>query len=222
MIRRKMQKIGGTRISPAVFLLLAFVVGVMMFGCSGPRTYIHSSPGLDAIRLIVVMPFENLSGDDSAADRVRSGFVIELLKTGAFDVMDVGEADRLLKLASLSYDVTKMPTPVLGIVGGEAPDDRTSVPLSKRIGDALKVQAIIVGSVDTFSSEKSRDETVPEVTITARLIDVETGIIIWASNHTGRGSAGIPIVGWGKRVSRSLVLRGVIADMAGELAQYVP
>ena len=222
MIRRKMRKIGGTGFWPAIFLLLAFVAGVMMSGCGGPRTYIHSSPGLDAIRRIVVMPFENLSSDDSASDRVRGSFVIELLKTGAFDVMAVGEADRLLKLASLSYDVTKMPAPVLGIVGGDAPDDGTSVPLSKKIGDALKIQAIIVGSVDTFSSQKSRDESVPEVTVTVRLIDVETGIIIWASNHTGRGRAGIPILGWGKRVSLSLVARQVIADMANELAQYVP
>ncbi len=206
----------------AIIVLLTFLAGIIMAGCSGPRTYIHPM-GVSAVRKIVVLPMGNLSNDGKAGDKVRMNFVIELLKTENFDVIDIGEADRLLGIAGLSYGgANGVPSALaIGISkdGEEGPD--TSIPVSKKIGDALKVHAIFVSSVDTYSSERVRNETVPEVTISARLIDAETGIIVWASTHTRRGSPGIPILGWRKMTSLSLVSRQAVEDMAKDLAQYV-
>ncbi len=222
MAKRTLQVVGRTCFSFAIVFLLTFLAGVMMAGCGGPRTYIHPM-GISAVRKIVVMPVGNLSNDDKAGDRVRMTFVIELLKTDSFDVIDIGEADRLLGIANLSYGGGNGIPGALAIGiskdGGEEAD--TSIPISKKIGDALNVQAIFVSSVDTYSSERVRDESVPEVTISARLIDAETGIIMWASTHTRRGSPGIPILGWLRMTSLSLVSRQVVEDMAKDLAQYV-
>ena len=230
MGKKIFQRIGGMRSPFAVYLFLVFLACIVMVGCGGPRTYIHPNPGLDMVKKVVVMPFDNLSADASANQKVRISFVIELLRTGNFDVLDIGEADRRLGASGLSYSAARGPIPITAPRGGSASgagsagsgEGDTSVPLSRQIGGALGVQALLLGSVDTYSLERTRDESIPEVTVTARLVDVETGVIIWASTHTRRGRAGIPILGWGKRTSLGLVSRKVIADMAEDLAQYVP
>ena len=224
MYKRISQKIVGAGPPPAVLIMLVFLTGIVVAGCAGPRTYIHPNPeALDVVKKVVVMPFGNLSADTNAGAKVRISFVIELLRTGGFDVIDIGEADRLLKIASLSYEESVVPA--IGISRGGAAtstaEGDASVPLSKKIGDELKVQAILAGSVDTYSSERSRDESVPEVSVSARLIDAETGTIIWACTHTRRGSPGIPIVGWRKMTSMNLVSRQVVQDMVNDLAKYI-
>ena len=221
MRKRVLQRIGRVDSTLATLLLIVFLAIIVVAGCGGPRSYIHPNPGLEALKKIAVVPFTNLAKDANSGDKVRVYFIIELLKTGSFDVMDIGETDRLLKINNLSYEAS--PLPVVGMSrGGAAAEEEadTSVPLSKQIGEALKVQAILSGFVHTCSSERVGDQSVPEVSVTARLIDAETGIIIWAGNHTRRGSAGIPIVGWGKRTSISLVARKVVEDMAKNLAGY--
>ena len=85
----------------------------MVAGCGGPRTYIHPNPeALDAVKKIAIVPFKNLAQDANAGNKVRVYFVIELLKTGSFEVMDIGETDRLLKINGLSYEAS--PVPAIG------------------------------------------------------------------------------------------------------------
>ena len=196
-----------------------------MAGCGKPRVYIHPSPGLDMIKRMAVMPFDNLTKDSNAAEKVRNGFVIELLRTGSFSVMDTGEADRILQAAGLSYGTIQGSMPGIAApetATAEEPGAVDSTPLSKSIGDALKVQAIIVGSVQAYGVERVGDQTSPEVSISARLIDAETGIIIWGGTHTRRGGAGVPIVGWGKITSLGVLSQKVIQDLVNSLAEYVP
>ena len=208
---------------PEICLLLAFLAGIVMAGCSKPNVYIHPSPGLDRIKKMAVMPFDNLSKDSGAAEKVRTGFVIELLRTGSFNVIDANETDRILQEAGLSYSVSQSPVPSIRLPRAETEvETATSMPVSRRIGDALDVQAIIVGSVEVYNTERVGDQVNPEVSISVRLIDAETGIIIWASNHTRRGGIGVPILGWGKITSLSLLSQKVIQDMIGSLAEYVP
>lgn len=188
-------------------------------GCAGPHVYIHPTPGLDRIRRMVVMPFDNLAKDDKADEKVRANFVIELLRTGVFNVVDTGEVDRTLQREGLSYSVSQSAIPSVRVSGTEQ-EAIAPVPVSSKIGDALKAEAILVGAVETYSTERVGDQTIPEVSISARLIDAETGIIIWASAHTRRGSAGIPILGWGKMISLNMLSQQVIQDMVNSLARY--
>ncbi len=202
-------------------IIAALLASVVMAGCSGPRVYIHPNPGLDSIKRMAVLPFGNFSKDDKANDKVRANFVIELLRTASFNVVDIGETDRLLQIAELSYTTSGMAIPGISAsetAEGQAPD---SEPLSKKIGEALKVEAIFVGSVEAYSAERVSDRIIPEVSISARLIDGETGIIIWASTHSRRGGAGFPILGWGKVTSLSVLSQQVIQDMVNSLAKYV-
>lgn len=221
MSKSTLPGIGRTGIPPAICLLLALATSTLMAGC-GPHVYIHPSPGLDLINKMAVMPFDNLTKDDKAAEKVRNGFVIETLRTGSFNVIDTGETDRLLQAAGLSYSLSRSQIPDTGVSATIEEEAAASTPLSKRIGDALGVQAIIVGSVEAYSAERVGDQVRPEVSISARLIDAETGIIIWGSTHTRRGGAGFPIFGWGKTTSLSVMSQKVIQDMVNSLAKYAP
>ena len=199
--------------------LVTLLLVTLAVGCGGPQVYIHPNPGFERIKRMAVLPLDNFSKDDKASDRVRANFVVELLRTASFSVMDIGETDRLLQIAELSYTTSQISTP--GIGAPEISDqDTTSEPLSKRIGEALKVEAIFVGSVEAYSIERFSDQIIPEVSVSARLIDAETGIIIWASTHSRRGGAGVPIFGWGKVTSLSVLSQQVIQDMVNSLAEY--
>jgi TolB-like protein len=222
MNKSTLQTNNGIGASPTIYLLLALLAGMVATGCGKPHVYIHPSPGLDRISKIAVLPFDNLTKDDKSAEKVRNGFVIELLRTGSFSVMDTGETDRILQAAGLSYSAGR-DTAISSVAAlGTEGEDAASIPLSKRIGDALGVQAVVVGSVEAYSVERIGDRVSPEVGISARLIDGETGIIIWGSTHTRRGSAGVPIFGWGRITSLSMLSQEVIEDMVDSLAEYVP
>jgi hypothetical protein len=165
------------------------------------------------------MPFDNFTNDEKAGEKVRTNFVIELLRIGSFDVVDTYELDRRLQRAGLSYNTSSGIPPIIKTsgVGGET---ITSIPLSKQVGEVLNVEAILAGSVEAYSTERMADQIIPEVSISVRLIDAETSIIIWASAYSRRGSAGIPVFGWGKVTSLSVLSQQVIQNMAHALAKY--
>ena len=123
-------------------------------------------------------------------------------------------------MAELSYITSQTAIPGVGAAETAEGQTAASEPLSKKIGAALNIEAIVVGSVETYSAERVSDQIIPEVSISARLIDAETGIIIWASTHTRRGGTGVPIFGWGKVNSLSMLSQQVIQDMANSLAKY--
>jgi polysaccharide biosynthesis protein PelC len=196
----------------AMFILF-FLANVMISGCSKPSIYIHPTPGFNKIKKIAIMPFNNLTTDDKAGEKVRNSFVVELLRTGSFGVLDTGETDRILRSAGYLYnEIQDLQTP-------KSEDDKISIPLSKKIGDTLHVQAVLAGSVEEYSIKRVDDQEIPEVSVSVRLLDAETGIIIWASTYTKRGSSGIPILGWGKATSLSRLSNQLAQDMASSLAK---
>ncbi len=201
------------------YFFLIFLAGVTAVGCVKPHVYIHPSPGLDRIKKIAVMPFDNFTKDDKAGKKVRTNFVIEFLRTGSFNVMDIGEVDKVLHRAGLSYSANQNAAPIINSPRTEE-ETTAPVPLSKKIGDTLNVEAILIGSVEEYSTQRIVDRITPEVSISARLIDAETGIIIWTAAHMRQGSAGMPILGWGKVTSLSVLSQRVIEEMVNSLAEY--
>lgn len=229
MGKRILQAIGKAHILSPICFLLVSLAGIMTAGCGKPHVYMHPSPGLDRIKRIAVMPFDNMTKEDKAGERVRVGFVLELLRIGNLSVMDTNETDRLLKEAGLSYTGGQASRVSVGVrgarmeTGAKAEEEAVdSTPLSKKIGAALNVEAIIAGSVQAYNIEKTGDQIRPEVSITAKLIDAETGFIIWMSAYNKRGGSGIPILGWGKVTSLSALSQQVIQNMVDSLAEYMP
>ena len=71
---------------------LAFVGAAATVSCATVRdVYLHPLADPTAYRKIVVLPFENLSGDGSAARVVEDGFLLALLRYGSFEVVYPGD-----------------------------------------------------------------------------------------------------------------------------------
>jgi TolB-like protein len=152
-------------------LLLALVPALA--GCSSGSSakYIHPNADLGAIRRVAVLPFENLTTERSAGDKVQKVFLSELLATEAFDVVEPGQVAKLLKTERVES------------VEALAPADL------KRIGEVLKAQGLFIGSLVDFSETRSGSVVAPQVTIQLRLVEVQSGVTIWTASKTRSGAS---------------------------------
>ncbi|HLE08615.1 MAG TPA: hypothetical protein VI914_03165 [Thermodesulfobacteriota bacterium] len=143
-------------------ILVAIVL--IVTGCTGEVVrYINPEANFSYIKKVAVLPFNNLSDDRFAGEKVRSAITVDLLSRGIFDVVEQGEVN---KIASL----------VLRAAGAEegmvTELDRETL---KLLGERLGVQAVVLGSVDEYVGR--REEGL--VAISVRMLDTSSGIILW-------------------------------------------
>jgi len=155
---------------------LLFAGIILLSGCSlfSPTNFISPDYDFSLIKAVAVMPFENLSQDSNAGERIRKIVVTEVLTTGAVSVIEIGQVNKVLseqKIESIS---------------------KLNKEDYKNIGHSLQVQALITGTVMNFDKVSESGITVPEVTISLTAIDVESGNIIWSTNGT---TGGVGIIG---------------------------
>jgi hypothetical protein len=146
-------------------------VSMVLFlaGCGASSHFVHAQYDFSTIKKVAVLPLENLTADQMASEKVRKTVVSELLAAGVVDVIETGQVNRTLAQANIQSAST---------VGT---DDL------KKIAAALGVQALIVGSVDTYERINVGGANFPEVAVTLRAVDAATGTIIWSATRTGGG-----------------------------------
>ncbi len=153
-------------------LLLCLVL--LLSGCSSAQHYdsfLRENIDLSFVRTIAVLPVTNNSKDEFAPERVRDLTMTRILASQLFDVVDKGMVDGLLHQEGI--DPTK-------------PIDR---PALKRLGQQLRVQAIMLGTVDFASETRHGSVVFPEITITLRLLEVDSSMIIWQASGHGSGDS---------------------------------
>lgn len=57
------------------------------------------------------------------------------------------------------------------------------------LGQALGVQAIIMGTVTQSENLRSGSVLIPVVTIDMRMVEAETGATVWAATHSEKGGS---------------------------------
>src|SRR3972149_1668774 len=120
--------------------------GVVLFflifigGCGSTIRYINPTANFSYIKKIAVLPFNNLSDDRYAGEKVRNTLVVDLMSRGVFDVVEQGEVTRVLGAIFREAGVEE---------GRAVQVDSETI---KMIGEKLGVQAIILGSVDEYSA----------------------------------------------------------------------
>ncbi len=149
--------------------VLAALAALGAAACGGGRHYVRPNADFSTLRTVTVLPFDNVTSDKLAGERVQRVFLSELLNLGAFDVVEPGLAIRLAKRDGIE-------------VGTLSPDE------VKRIGRELKVQAVFVGSLLEFDEGRGGSAASPRVTIQLRLVETETGSTVWSIQRTGGGA----------------------------------
>lgn len=144
-------------------------------GCGGrgstPSFYIRPDYDFSFIKKVAVLPLDNMTNERFASETVRQVVISELLATGLVDVAVPGEAVAAIEKLGLK-SVSSLNAEQI-----------------KSIGNALKAQGIIFGSVGKFGEVRTGNISAPEVTITLMMADVSSGSIIWSVTKTAGGAS---------------------------------
>ncbi len=154
------------------------------------------SQRLPNVKSIAVMPFNNLSNKKDADRIVRNIFIAELFKNRSFRVEEFGNIRRFLiqqRVKSINdIDTRKI----------------------KILGQRLGVDAIIAGTVEEYSDGMKGDmSSVPVIAISARMIDTDSGKILWMSHQRRTGNDYITIFDFGKIRSIISLTQRVVDEM---------
>ena len=158
--------------SRILVILLLLTACLSLAGCGGPQlhdSFLHPELDPGFIQRVAVAPFENHSTDRYAAERLRDITITHLLMRGDFAVVDKGIVD-----SAIADEAIKPGSPL----GEEA---------IKRLGQALGVQALLLGTIDQSSREQRGGVNAPRLACTLRLVDTTAGTILWQASGSRSG-----------------------------------
>ena len=160
-----------------LFTLLVACLSLSPAGCggggsAGGRRYLDPNMDFGSVKTVAVLPFQNLSRDGLAGDRVRDVFANMLLATGAVYVMPQGEVARAIAR--------------IGLANPGAP----SIEEATKLGQALKVDAVITGVVKEYGEVRSGTAVANVCSASSQMIETATGKVVWTASST-KGGIGV-------------------------------
>ena len=182
-------------------LLGVAVLALLLSGCAANlASKKRVDAKLAAGSRIAVLPFENLSGTDRAAEKVTELFVVALTTEDRLETLQYGsvyEAMRRYRIRSASLL-----------------NDRQIDSLAA----FLRIDYLVSGSVLEFKAE---DDvylgTVPQVSFNTRVIDCRTHRTVWVGSANGRGDRGEVAFGIGAVRSVETLAAGMVRESADEI-----
>jgi len=156
------------------FFYAMFLIGLPFFfliACARSTGMVYHDPNMDfgAIQTIGVMPFSNLTRDQTAAERVRDVFINRLLATGAIYVLPVGEVARGVARAEIPNPASPSSDEVI------------------KLGGIIKAQAVITGVVREYGEVRSGTTSANIVSLSLQMIETQTGKVVWTASSTKGG-----------------------------------
>jgi hypothetical protein len=153
-------------------LVLLAMIQVFLSACathSGLEVYRDPNFDFGSVRIVAVMPFENLTKEQLASSRVRDVFMTMLLSTGAVYVLPAGEVARGLTRTGLEKATT------------------LSAEDAVRLGGVVSSSAIITGVVREYGEVRSGATASNVVSISLQMIETQTGKVVWTASSTQGG-----------------------------------
>ena len=184
-----------------VLLIVAVVSLALLGGCAADmaaRKRVEQP--LPARSRLAVLPFENLSGTESAGEKVTSYFHNGLITSDRVAVVEYGQvydALRRYRIRSATQITTEQ--------------------IEKLAAD-LDVAYLLAGSVLEFEERDDRFlGIIPLVSFNCRLIDCRTGATVWVLTSNGRGDKGEIVFGIGAVRSADNLARMMVEEASGKL-----
>jgi len=154
--------------------ILKFSAGLMVLAltaCAGmdKTLLVPPDPKLDKVSCVMLLPFENLSGQANAGKVISDLLATELYSSQRFNVMEWEEVQTILQAS------------------GQTLPESVDAETAKSLAQSLGVQAALIGTISDYSYGSTLLEIragLPSVAFTARLIDAQTGQPLWASALT--------------------------------------
>lgn len=151
----------------SIVVLLSFTAG-----CSSNTVkYINPTADFSYIKKVAIVPFNNLTPDSYASEKLRSILTVEILSRKYFDLVEQGQTRRVVTQILRAQGIPE---------GSAASYDTETI---KLIGEELGVQAIIIGGVNEYPS---RDSSVASLSL--KMIDTSSGVVLWQVITAVKGS----------------------------------
>lgn len=169
------------------FVLLSVVlVALSLTGCGSRIAEPFADQALTSSQnpSIAILPFDNLSDDQGAGKTMENLILVEFLKNSPARVIDPGEV-----MAALVEERIRL---------------ATSIPRKtlKALGQRLDVTHFILGIVHEYTMQRMSGSggsgEVPIVSLTLRILDAQSGDIVWATSAARRGNDSETVFGIGR------------------------
>ncbi|MCK4738899.1 MAG: hypothetical protein KAT46_03025 [Deltaproteobacteria bacterium] len=159
-----------------IFLL----VGCLFFlsSCVGALSgntikYLNPDVDFNYIKKIAVLPFNNMTKDKYAGEKVRDALTIDLLSRRApFEIVEKGEVSKVLSQLFRAAGLSE------GTLAG------VDAEMLKLVGERLEVQAVILGNVYDLESGGQR----AIASLAVRMLDTSSGTILWTAKSEANGT----------------------------------
>jgi TolB-like protein len=162
-------------------LLITAGLCTCTLGCSpGATRFVHPEADLPYYQKIAVMPFEALSNDRLAGEKVTSVFFTEVLRMGFDQVAEPGQ----------------LTTAMSRLRGGTPPGNPWSTEDLSKLAEATGVQGFFMGTVRDYDMVPAGRDVYPLLSLEARFVDAATGRVVWSASNTRRGGPPPPFMGW--------------------------
>jgi len=151
-------------------ILFTIIMALAACGTRSSLTYYHD-PNMDfgAVRTVAVLPFENLTSEKLAGERVRDIFANSLLATGAVYVFPSGEVARGIARAGLTDPTAPSQEEVAKFAG------------------IIKADVLITGVVREYGEVRSGAASANIISFSLQMIEVQTQRIVWTASSTKGG-----------------------------------
>lgn len=142
---------------------------ISIAGCATDEVFFDPNMDFGSLRSVAVLPFENFTQEDYAAERVRDAFSTMLLATGAVYVLPPGEVAR-----------------GMGSIG-RFPREGPSSEQVKQLAGTLGVDAVITGVVLEYGPVRSGSASANVVSVSLQMIEKTSGMVVWSASSTKGG-----------------------------------
>lgn len=182
-----------------LLIVVPVLMAVMTSGCKeggpGRQSYV-AKPGQQLIRVAIV-PFDSMGlAQENAARIVTEEIMTSLLSTGMFDVVEPGMVYMAMSEA--------------GTRNAWGIDPATMQKLQEKLGP---VRAFVVGTVQEYGEVRVGSVSYPSISISARVVEPETGQILWAGSCSRTGAESEKLFGMGAVYSSGRLARAVVREL---------
>lgn len=168
---------------------------------SKPSIYIKSDLAIPKGEKIAILPFTNLAGSPGAGEKLSNLLMVEVLKTKKLSVVDPGQVEALLSRERIRL-LDKLP-----------PEN------VKRIGSALQVKYIVVGTVLEYRTLREGKYDTPFIALSVRMINTDNGEIVLAVSRAVSGRDWEKVFGIGRITSLEKLSKIVSQEIAKSLTK---
>lgn len=166
-----------------ILCLVGSLIPVLTAGCGvSTQSYTHPQADMSYYVRVGIVPFKSLANDRFAGEKFAAEFITALLSSEKFDVVDQG-----IFLNELAKTV-----------GSRSGVDGMTADQLQKISAATGVQGVFIGLVSQYDMVSYGGDRFPVISVEVRLVDTETGTVVWKASVSERGGPKTPIIGVGE------------------------